>query len=101
MNNNEINIKYAFNIKVEDDQFPELTIGEYLILLLKTLWTEEESFNGKRPFGNSGWKQDLYVPLVRSGLVDGKIDEDGYIDEIDEAEADALILNLIDRMCVD
>ena len=47
-----------------------LTIKEYLHKLLSTLWDEGESFNGKRPFGNSGWEYDIYTALVKCGAVD-------------------------------
>jgi hypothetical protein len=29
-----------------------------------TLWDEEDSFSGKRPFGNSGWKWDVYTAFL-------------------------------------
>lgn len=54
------------------------TIGGYLVELLATLWGSGEGFSGKRPFGNSGWEYDLYLPLIKAGLVRGTIDEDGY-----------------------
>jgi hypothetical protein len=45
------------------------------------VWDEGESFSGKRPFGNSDWEYDLYVPLIQAGFIEGKLDADGYIDE--------------------
>ena len=67
------------------------TIGDYLVKLLLTLWLEGEGFNGKRPFGNSGWQLELYHALVRGNIVKGRIDEDGYIVDYDTKTADALI----------
>jgi hypothetical protein len=68
------------------------TVRGYLVALLAELWREGEGFSGKRPFGNSSWEYDLYAPLIKAGLVKGKLDEDGYIDEFDDTrQADALI----------
>ena len=72
-----------------------VTVRAYLGELLITLWLEKEQFSGKRPFGNSGWEHDLYVALVRAKLVDGRIDEDGYVIDVDEDKADALIADAI------
>lgn len=71
------------------------TVRGYLIALLTELWWEEESFSGERPFGNSGWQYDLYLPLVVAGAVAGKLDEFGYIDSVDEDAASALIESAI------
>lgn len=67
------------------------TVRDYLIKLLRVLWREEEGFSGKRPFGNSGWVYEVYLPMVRAGFVTGKLDEDGYIEHVDSRAADALI----------
>ena len=71
------------------------TIREYLKALLHQLWIEDESFSGKRPFGNSGWQYEVYTALVTHGAVDGALDEDGYIDEVNTTEADEKILQAI------
>lgn len=67
------------------------TIREYLVKLLATLWDEGEGFSGKRPLGNSCWESDLYIPLIKAGIVEGVLDEEnGWLDEIsDEAESKA------------
>ena len=46
------------------------TVREYLAVLLATVWREEEGFDGKRPFGNSGWQHDLCHALAASGYVE-------------------------------
>lgn len=71
------------------------TIRGYLVELLAELWREEQAFSGKRPFGNSGWQYDLYPPLIVAGFVPGNLDEDGYIDNVDDKRADALIASAI------
>lgn len=74
------------------------TVRGYLKALLSTLWSEEESFSGKRPFGNSGWQYEVYVALVKAGAVSGKLDADGYIEECDNAKADELIQAAIESL---
>lgn len=76
------------------------TIGDYLIKLLAKVWEENECFNGKRPFGNSGWDYDLYPPLIAAGLVSGELDEDDYIDTIDQPAAAAMIADAIQHLHV-
>ncbi len=44
------------------------SVREYLKALLARVWEEEESFNGKRPFGNSGWQYEVCEPVVAAGL---------------------------------
>lgn len=73
-----LNVVMGPNDAGDDD----ITIRDYLRVLLETLWDEGESFSGKRPLGNSGWEYDLYGPLVKAGFIQGRIDEDGYVDEI-------------------
>ncbi len=73
------------------------TVGEYLVKLLRLVWEEEEGFDGKRPFGNSGWKSEVYKALVEANLIKGKM-TDGYLEDYDEAEADKLIDLAIDAM---
>lgn len=71
------------------------TIRDYLVALLKKVWQENECFNGKRPFGNSGWEYDLYAPMVAAGLVAGEIDEDGCLVDMDDRAAHDLIAEAI------
>jgi hypothetical protein len=71
------------------------TIREYLIRLLWEIWTEGEGFSGKHPFGNSGWQYDVYKTLLDAGVIVGKLDEDGYIEEVDTARGDVLIRQAI------
>lgn len=71
------------------------TIKEYLIKLLHELWSEGEGFSGKRPFGNSGWEYELYLPLVSAGVVKGKLDPEGYIQDVDTDAANAMIFDAI------
>lgn len=67
------------------------TIRGYLKALVAMIWEESEGFSGKRPFGNSGWEWDVYVPLIKAGVVKGTLDADGFIDTVDDAAAKKLI----------
>lgn len=76
------------------------TVGEYLAKLLAELWLHDEGFSGKRPFGNSGWKSEVYFALASAGVVPGRFDADGYLDEyeFDTGAADELIQQAITQM---
>lgn len=71
------------------------TVREYLKALLVTLWDKDEGFSGKRPFGNGGWKYDIYAALIKAGVVTGKLDDEGCVETCDESKADKLILGAI------
>lgn len=71
------------------------TIKSYLRALLHELWTQEEGFSGKRPFGNSGWTHDLMVPLVKAKVIEGKLDTDGYLGDYDREAGDHAIHDAI------
>jgi len=89
----------VLNTKIESHDFNDpITLKRYLQKLLTTLIDEEESFSGKRPFGNSGWLWDVYLALIKAGHIPGKLDEDGYIEEIETKDADNLINNCIEHL---
>ncbi len=91
-----IDLKAVLDLPLaKENEAGAATVRGYLKALLRELWREEGSFSGKRPFGESGWKHDLYVPLVRAWLVAGVIDEDGFIEDVDKEAADNLILAAI------
>ena len=85
------------DLPMEHNDAGAKNIREYLNRLLSELITEEEGFSGKRPFGNSGWKYDLYKPLVKSGLVEGIFDEDGCLESFDREKADDLLVEVINN----
>lgn len=91
-------LKQILNAPLETDDCDATTIKEYLHEIMLKLWQEGESFSGKRPFGNGGWKFDIYVALVKCGAVEGKLDEDGFLDEVDLKAADKLVFKLIDKI---
>lgn len=70
------------------------TVGDYLITLLAAVWREADQFSGKRPFGSSGWKQDIAKALI----VAGRLDEDGCVDDLDDEAADRMVRSAIDAL---
>jgi hypothetical protein len=81
-----------------DDLDRDLTVKEYLQALLHQLWRESDGFSGKRPFGNSGWDWDIGIGMIKAGLLEGTLDEDGYlVDDLPDDYFD-LIHACIDRM---
>ncbi len=78
------------------------TIREYLVALARGAWLDIE-FSGKRPFGSSSWKADLWVALYTADLIVLELDEDGYIDDMADsqvARADELILLALDALAI-
>lgn len=78
-------------LPMQDNDAGAATIRDYLIKLLATLWDEKEGFDGKRPFGNSGWDGDLVVALIQAGFIEGELDDGGYIESCDDDAAEELI----------
>lgn len=92
--NNILNTKFY-----SEDLDKELSFKEYFHRLITELWLEQDKFSGKRPFGNSGWDFSIYVGLIRNGLFPGKLDEDGYVEEIDSDAAQEFVQkNIIDKI---
>lgn len=68
------------------------TIREYFTFLLERVWLEGEGFSGKRPFGNSGWEDEVYLALGKANIIDVELDEDGYLEDVkNETEASRLV----------
>ena len=78
-----------------EDLSKELSIKQYLQELLLTLWKEKEGFSGKRPFGNGGWEFDIYACLIKNNIIEGRFDEDGFIEDVDDEKGYAIILEAI------
>lgn len=72
-----------------------VTVRQFLSLLLERLWDEGEGFSGKRPFGSSGWKSDLEVAFIKAKIIEGSLDEYGYIEDSDTPEFDRIMLEVI------
>lgn len=80
------------------------TIREYLKRLLSKVITEEEGFDGKRPFGNSGWLGELGYTLAMNDIIARRIRTFDYEGdrlvqyEYDNRDARQLILEAINRL---
>ena len=91
-----MNGKVLLTIPMDENDVGAISIGDFLGELLLTLWNEKEGFSGKRPFGNSAWDYDVYAALIKHGAIPGTLDEDGYVEEIDDIDkADEMICGAI------
>jgi hypothetical protein len=68
---------------------------------LGKLWDEGNDFSSNRPFGNAGWKWDLYEPLIKHGFIEGHMDEDGYIDAVNQKAASMYVSDVIKLLMKD
>ena len=91
----EITPQQVLDLQLGDNDSGEATVRGYLLRLLRAVWSEGEEFDGKRPFGNSSWDYELKIPMVKAGLISGKLDSDGYVEHLDDEAADALVLAAI------
>ncbi len=87
--------RQVLDLPLPDNDSGATTVRGYLVALLAELWREEAGFSGKRPFGNSSWQYDIYAPMVKAGMVEGRLDEDGFVESADVKAADVLILQAI------
>lgn len=68
----------SLEVRFDSDAGDDLTVREWLCKLLTAVWSEQECFNSKRPWGNSGWEYDVIIPLAKAGFINlGAADEDG------------------------
>lgn len=81
-----INPQSILDLPMESNDAEASTVREYLITLLLEVWDEGEGFDGKRPFGNSGWEMDLILPLIAAGIIPGSLDEDGCLEDVDRED---------------
>jgi hypothetical protein len=93
-----MDIKEALDLEFEDRDIGPTTIRGYMKELLAALLSQEESFSGKRPFGNSGWHGGIAFPLIKAGLLKGEIDEDDYAHGYDDDEYEELLMDLVEAL---
>lgn len=74
------------------------TVRGFLVALTRKVWEEQEGFDGKRPWGYSGWSQAVLAALVRAGWVRGTFDEDGWLATLDEERAETLMDAALDEL---
>lgn len=64
----KIDYSAALNVELGYNDANCETVREYLKQLLLNVLVLEESFSGKRPFGNSGWIYEITEPLHKAGF---------------------------------
>lgn len=62
------NEETALDVELDENDANADTVRAYLAVLLTAVLEEEESFSGKRPFGNSGWLREITEPLREAGF---------------------------------
>ncbi len=75
------------NLPMEPNDADAQTVGQFLAELLLKVWDRGDMGN-KRPFGNSGWRVDLYSALGRAGVIAMTFDADGFVEELTQEEED-------------
>jgi hypothetical protein len=94
-------IRRVLSLELGPNDADEPTVCDYLLRLLHDVIVQGEGFDGKRPFGNSGWQHDLYASMVRAEIIEGEFDEDGYVEELDDEKGEEIILACIAALDVD
>lgn len=94
---NSMDPKDVLQFKMEFNHTSEqITILEFLKRLMLELWSEEDGFDGKRPFGNSGWTWSVYTALVKHGALPGSLDSEGFLEmNFDEDGAKKYLLDVL------
>ena len=67
------------------------TVRGLLYELTAKVWAEDEGFNGKRPWGNSGWKSEVYGLIAERGWCEAK-EEFGEMWPVDERAVDTELI---------
>jgi hypothetical protein len=90
----------VLDLPMQPNDADAATIRDYLTALLAAVWREGECFSGKRPFGNSCWEVELYMPLVRAGFISGTFDPEwpDSLDDYDRVAGDRLIAEAIQHL---
>jgi hypothetical protein len=82
------------DLELPENDAQAATVREYLQALLGIVW---QAGDGISPWGNSGWHNDLYVPMMRAGMITGRLDDehDHYVLDMDAEAGNRLILAAI------
>lgn len=89
--------KTVLNYKFQFDSPGLCSIRQYLVELSRQCWIQEDCFNGKRPFGNSGWKIDIYIALAEGGFINGEFNGEEWT-SFDEKAADKIIMKCFKKL---
>lgn len=73
----------------------DTTIKEFLKTLCFEIISRGSKFNAEAPFTVKGWEEDLVFPLVNEGIIEGYINEDGYLENYDKDESYQILIDCI------
>ena len=76
---------------IDSKDFGKVRLEDLFKKMLLKLWTEGEGFD----VVDGGWQFDVYKALIENGCINGTIDEDGFVEDVDEKAADFAIGLLI------
>lgn len=65
----------VFNLPMESNDAGAATVREYFLLIAAAVWKHNEGFNGKKPFGNSGWYYEVADTLMQAGVAEANVDK--------------------------
>jgi hypothetical protein len=85
-------------VELRGTDIGDVTLNEFLRRLLLGVFIDGECFSGKRPFGNSGWEYSIYEALIRDGLIEGKLDSDGYVEKMNREKGEEFVKAYIDQI---
>lgn len=96
-----LDLRFYDNISLNRD----VTIREFLAIMLDKLWVETDCFSGKRPFGNSCWDFPVMAALGKAGAFPATVTKSEYEDEPDDVRYDVKVASqfvrgLIAQMCL-
>lgn len=93
----QLSIDEILELELESFHAGKISLREYLLVMAAEAWRGE--FSDKYGFeGDSGWRHTIYKPLVQAGVIRGSYDKDGYVDDIDTAAADLIVLQAIEEI---
>ena len=78
------------DLPMEQNDAGAATVRDYLKALLSSVWEKEEGFSGKRPFGNSGWQDEVHSALAAAHVIT-EAPEDWQARQTWRADANKLI----------
>jgi hypothetical protein len=93
---NAPDVRHILALPMDANDAGATTIGDYLRKLSSEVWRENEGFDGKRPFGDSGWEYVVYAALAKGGAIKASFDDAGDLEYFDTDVAHALVQTAID-----
>lgn len=80
-------IEKLLDMEIDTYDFDSITFREWIKAVLKTFFYEEHCFDGKRPFGSSGWTCDIeqHLAYLDPSVIDKVTyhNDEGKTEEVD------------------